>query len=144
VPHNIEAEEAVLGALLIDPEALFRVSPFLQGEDFYVQKNGWIYDAVTALHERRDPVDFVTLCDELEARGQLKDVGAAAYITQLINSVPSAIHVVAYGRIVEQAAIRRRLLGAAGDIAKLAYQDEEDIEQTIEAAEQASLECCCF
>ncbi|TEU19293.1 MAG: replicative DNA helicase, partial [Anaerolineales bacterium] len=78
-----------------------------------------------------------TLCDELEARGQLKDVGAAAYITQLINSVPSAIHVVAYGRIVEQAAIRRRLLGAAGDIAKLAYQDEEDIEQTIEAAEQA-------
>ncbi|MCK4314478.1 MAG: replicative DNA helicase, partial [Anaerolineae bacterium] len=137
IPHNIEAEEAVLGSLLIDPEALFRVSPFLKGEDFYIQKNVWIYEAIFTLHERREPLDFVTLCDELERREQLAEIGGAAYITRLINAVPSAIHVEAYGHIVEQAAIRRRLISAASQIAQLAYQEAEDIDQTIDQAEQA-------
>ena len=136
IPHNVEAEEAVLGSLLIDPEALFRVSPFLGGEDFYIQKNAWIHEAVLALHERREPIDFVTLCDELERRGQLAEIGGAAYITRLINVVPSAIHVEAYGHIVEQAAIRRRLIGAASQIAQLAYREAEDIDQTVDQAEQ--------
>jgi replicative DNA helicase len=137
IPHNVEAEEAVLGSLLIDPEALFRVSPFLKGEDFYIQKNAWIYEAILALHERREPVDFVTLCDELERREQLEEVGGAAYITQLINAVPSAIHVESYGHIVEQAAVRRRLISAASQIAQLAYQEAEEIDQTVDRAEQA-------
>ncbi len=137
IPHNVEAEEAVLGSLLIDPEALFRVSPFLKGEDFYIQKNVWIYEAIFTLHERREPLDFVTLCDELERREQLVEIGGAAYITRLINAVPSAIHVEAYGHIVEQAAIRRRLISAASQIAQLSYQEAEDIDQTIDRAEQA-------
>ncbi len=137
VPHNVEAEEAVLGSLLIDPEALFRVSPFLKGEDFYIQKNAWIYETILTLHERREPIDFVTLCDELERRGQLEELGGAAYVTYLINAVPSAIHVEAYGHIVEQAAIRRRLLSTASQIAQLAYQEAEDIDQTVDQAEQA-------
>jgi len=137
IPHNVEAEEAVLGSLLIDPEALFHVSPFLKGEDFYIQKNAWIYEAILALHERREPVDFVTLCDELERREQLEEVGGAAYITQLINAVPSAIHVESYGHIVEQAAVRRRLISAASQIAQLAYQEAEEIDQTVDRAEQA-------
>jgi replicative DNA helicase len=137
IPHNVEAEEAVLGSLLIDPEALFRVSPFLKGEDFYIQNNAWVYEAILALHERREPIDFVTLCDELERRGQLEEVGGAAYITRLINAVPSAIHVEAYGHIVEQAAIRRRLISAASQIAQLAYQEAEDVDQTVDQAEQA-------
>lgn len=136
VPHNVEAEEAVLGSLLIDPEALFRVSSFLKGEDFYIQNNAWVYEAILALHERREPIDFVTLCDELERRGQLEEVGGAAYITRLINAVPSAIHVEAYGHIVEQAAIRRRLISAAGQIAQLAYQEAEDVDETVDRAEQ--------
>lgn len=137
IPHSVEAEEAVLGALLIDPEALFRVTPFLKGDDFYIQKNSWIYEAVLALHERREPVDFVTLCDELERQEQLEDVGGTAYITRLINAVPSAIHVESYGRIVEQAAIRRRLISAASQIAQLAYQEAEEIDLTVDQAEQA-------
>ncbi len=137
VPHNVEAEEAVLGSLLIDPEALFRVSPFLEGEDFYIQKNAWVYEAILAIHERREPIDFVTLCDELERRGQLEEVGGAAYITHLINAVPSAIHVEAYGHIVEQSALRRRLLNAASQIAQLAYHEAEEIDQTVDQAEQA-------
>jgi replicative DNA helicase len=137
VPNNIEAEESVLGSLLIDPEALFRVASFLKPEDFYLRKNGWIYEAILTLHERRLPIDFVTLCTELEAREQLEEVGGAAYITQLVNTVPSAINVEAYGRLVEHTAVRRRLIGAAGDIVQLAYREEQVIEEVIDRAEQA-------
>mgnify|MGYP000346294447 CR=1 FL=1 len=137
VPQNVEAEEAVLGSLLIDPEALFRVAPFLKANDFYIQKNAWIYEAILALHERREPIDFLTICDELDRREQLAEVGGAAYITQLINAVPSAIHVESYGHIVEQAAIRRRLINAASQIAQLAYQEAEEIDLTVDQAEQA-------
>lgn len=137
VPHNVEAEEAVLGSLLIDPEALFRVSPFLTSDDFYLQKNGWLYQAILALQERREPIDFVTLCDELERQDRLEEIGGAAYVTHLINAVPSAIHVEAYGHIVEQDAIRRRLINAASRIAQIAYQEGEDIDQAVDRAEQA-------
>jgi replicative DNA helicase len=137
IPQNIEAEEAVLGSLLIDPEALFRLAPFLKEDDFYIQKNAWIYEAILALHERREPIDFVTLCDELERKEQLEEIGGAAYITRLINAVPSAIHAEAYGHIVEHAAIRRRLIHAATEIAQLAYQEDEDVDQTVDRAEQA-------
>ena len=71
LPQNIEAEEAVLGSLLIDPDAIIRVATFLRPEDFYVQRNGWIYAAIRDLHERREPADLVTLTDELERREQL-------------------------------------------------------------------------
>ncbi len=137
VPQNVEAEEAVLGSLLIDPEALYRVTPFLKSDDFYIQKNAWIYEAILDLHERREPVDFVTLCDELERQERLEEVGGTAYITSLINAVPSAIHVEAYGHIVEQAAIRRRLINAASQIAQLAYQESDDVDETVDQAEQA-------
>jgi replicative DNA helicase len=137
VPHNIEAEEAVLGSLLIDPEALFRVTPFLKSDDFYLQKNSWIFEAILSLHERREPIDFVTLCDDLERQERLEQIGGAAHVTHLINAVPSAIHVEAYGHIVEQAAIRRRLISAASRIAQLAYQEHEDVDQTVDRAEQA-------
>jgi len=137
VPHNTEAEEAVLGSLLIDPEALFQVSPFLKPDDFYIQKNDWIYATILNLHERREPIDFVTLCDDLERQGRLEEIGGAAYVTQLINAVPSAIHVEAYGHIVEQAAIRRRLINAASRIAQLAYQEDQDVDLTVDRAEQA-------
>jgi len=135
-PHNIEAEEAVLGSLLIDPDAIFKVASFLSPEDFYREKNGWIYEAIRDLHNRREPADFVTLCDELERRGQLEEVGGAAYITSLINAVPTAIHVEYYARIVERTAILRRLIGAAGQIAAIAYEGAEDVDEVVDRAEQ--------
>jgi len=136
VPHNVEAEEAVLGSLLIDPDALYRVSVFLKPEDFYIQKNSWIYDGMLTLFERRQPVDLVTVSDELERRGQLLDAGGASYITSLINAVPSAIHAEAYGRITEQAALRRRLISAASDIAQLAYRETDEVDEVVDEAEQ--------
>jgi len=136
VPHNIEAEEAVLGSLLIDPDAIFKVASFLRPEDFYREKNGWIYEAILDLHERREPADFITVCEELERRGRLSEVGGAAYLTSLINAVPTAVHVEHYARIVERTAILRRLIAAAGQIAALGYEGGEDIDEVIDRAEQ--------
>jgi replicative DNA helicase len=136
-PHSIEAEEAVLGSVLIDPEAIYRVSSFLKADDFYIVKNQWVWSACLALHERREPIDFVTITRELTARNQLDELGGPAYVSHLINTVPTAIHAEGYGRIVERTALRRRLLSAASDIAQLAYDEADDIDQTIDLAEQA-------
>jgi replicative DNA helicase len=135
-PQNIEAEEAVLGAILIDPDAIIRIAAFLRAEDFYREKHTWIYDAVLALHERREAVDFLTVCDELERQGQLAEVGGAGFITTLINAVPTSIHAEHYARIVERTATRRRLIDAAGQIAALAYQEAEDVDEVVDRAEQ--------
>jgi replicative DNA helicase len=136
MPHNVEAEEAVLGALLIDPDAIFRVASFLRPEDFFIERNGWVYDAILSLHDRREAVDFVTLCDELERHKRLEEVGGAAYITRLINVVPTSIHVEHYGHIVERAAVRRRLIRAATEIASLGYQEAQDVDLVVDRAEQ--------
>jgi replicative DNA helicase len=135
LPQNIEAEEAVLGSLLIDPDAIIRVATFLQPEDFYVQRHGWVYESIRDLHERREPADLVTLTDELERRGQLADIGGSAFLTGLINATPTSIHVEFYARIVERTAILRRLIDAAGQIAKLAYQDIDDVDEVVDRAE---------
>ncbi len=135
-PHNVEAEEAVLGALLIDPDAVIQISTFLKPTDFYVQRHGWVFEAVLDLHERRQPADLVTLSDELARREQLEDIGGPAYLTSLINATPTSIHVEFYARIVERTAVLRRLIGAASEIAQLAYQDTEDVSEVIDRAEE--------
>ena len=138
-PHSVEAEEAVLGSILIDPEALFRVSEFLRSEDFYIIKNQWVWEACRTLHERREPIDFITLTRELATRNQIDELGGPAYISQLINTVPTAIHAEGYGRIVERAAKRRRLLHAASEIAQLAYDESSDDDLVNDRAEQLIL-----
>lgn len=136
IPANPEAEEAVLGSLLIDPDAIIKVASFLAPDDFYREKNSWVYRAILDLHERREPADFVTLVDELDRRDQLSQVGGAAYITSLISSVPTAIHVEHYAHIVERTATLRRLIGVAGQIAALAYEEAEDVNEVVDRAEQ--------
>ena len=136
IPANPEAEEAVLGALLIDPDAIIKVASFLRADDFYRERNGWIYQAILDLHERRDPADYVTVVEELERRDQIQSAGGAAYITSLINNVPSAVYVEHYAHIVERAATLRRLIGAASEIAALAYEEADDVEEIVNRAEQ--------
>ncbi len=136
VPANIEAEEAVLGSILIDPDAIIKIAPTLHADDFYLEKHRWIYQAALDLHERRLPVDFVTLCDEMERRNQLQEAGGPAYITELVNAVPTAIHVEHYAGIVERTAILRRLISAAGQIAQLAYGDSGEIDEIVDRAEE--------
>ena len=135
-PQNVDAEEAILGALLIDPDAIIRVATFLNPEDFYREKHGWIYDTALTLHDRREPIDLLTVCDELERRDQLDEVGGPAFITALVNAVPTSIHAEHYARIVERTGTRRRLIEAAGQIAALAYQEADDVDEVVDRAEQ--------
>jgi replicative DNA helicase len=137
VPHNREAEEAVIGSVMINPEAYYDVAQFLQADDFYIVRNRWIWEAYTRLHERRAPIDFLTVQEELERSGVLADVGGPAYLTALVNQVPSSLHADTYGHMVEQSALRRRMLTAANEIARLAYNQEQTIDTVIDEAEKA-------
>lgn len=136
-PTNIEAEEAVLGSVLINPDALFDVANFLKPEDFSLVKNQWVWEAILAIHERNDPIDFLTITTELEDQGHLQEIGGPVYVSRLMDVVPSAIHAEAYGRMVEQTALRRRLVGAASQVAQLAYDKTENIQVVLDKAEQA-------
>jgi replicative DNA helicase len=134
-PHNVEAEEALLGSLLLDPgDAVPRVAGWLGPGDFYIQKNAWVYEAILDLYRRKDAIDYVTIADVLEAERRLDGVGGAAYITQLINAVPSAVNVESYARLVRDDAVRRQMLKVATDIAKRAYAEEGDVELAIQSA----------
>lgn len=140
VPCNVEAEEALLGSLLVDPEALLRVMPIVQPEDFYIRKNGWVYEAILTLHSRREPVDILTLRSELEAKGRLEEIGGQAYIAQLIESVPTALHAEAYARRVREAAVRRRILRFASAAVRLAYDTDTSLEEALDRIEAESLQ----
>jgi replicative DNA helicase len=135
-PANIEAEEAVLGAILIDGASVIRVAAQLAPDDLYRPAHARIYAAMLELYARRDALDVVTVASELERAGQLEEAGGAAYLTQLIERTPVATHVEYYAGLVERTAIQRRLISAAGQIAQVAYADEaETIEETVDRAE---------
>jgi hypothetical protein len=121
LPHNTEAEEAILGSILVDQGAIHRVSPLLKPEDFYSEHGGWIYKAMLDLSLNSTPPDWLAVHDLLERRGQLKEVGGPAYLTRLINSTPTSIHAEYYASIVARYAIRRQVIGVAGEIAQQAF-----------------------
>jgi replicative DNA helicase len=137
IPHNREAEEAVVGAVLINPEAYLDLAQFLQPDDFYIVRHRWIWEAFARLHEKRVPLDFLTISEELESAGQLAEIGGPAYLTALLNQVPTSLHAEAYGHMVEASAIRRRLLTSANQIATLAYNEQESVENILEGAEKS-------
>ena len=135
-PQSIEAEQSVLGALLIDRDAVVEVAEVLRAEDFYRNHHGTIYAAILQLYERREPVDIVTVSEVLERENTLEQVGGSAYLTSLINLTPTAVNSVYYARIVERKAVLRNLIGAAGKIAAIGYEESADISESIDRAEQ--------
>lgn len=137
VPYVRDAEEAVLGAVLINPEAFYDVAQFLSTEDFFLHRNRWIWEAFEALTEQRLPIDVLTVSEELERNSRLDEAGGAAYLAGLIGNVPTSLHAEAYGHLIEETATRRRLLEAANSIARLAYQTEIQIEDVVNDAEKA-------
>jgi replicative DNA helicase len=136
-PHSRQAEEAVLGAVLINAESYFDVAQFLQADDFYIVRNRWVWEAFTRLHERRQPIDYLTVISELEQQSQLAEVGGPAYIMALINQTPTSLHAEAYGRLVEQTSVRRHMLSAANDLAKLAYDQGKTVDTILDEAEKS-------
>ncbi len=136
-PHNMEAEQSVLGSLLIDRDAVIRIASFLKPSDFYSSGNGLIYEAILDLYNRRIPPDFVTIVDELTRRERLQDVGGITYLTELINAVPTAVHIEFYGHIVERTATLRRLIDAGATIVSIGYDDSIEVEDALDRSERA-------
>lgn len=123
-PHNQEAEQAVLGSLLIDPDAIINL-PFLQAGDFFIERNAWVFEGLKELWDNQTPPDLVMLRDYLYQQGHLDEIGGDAYLSELINATPTSIHAEYYARLVERDAIRRRYLDTAAKIARLAYECDD-------------------
>ena len=136
-PHDLDAEESVIGSILIDGEALNRVSSFLRSNDFYTEKNRWCYEACIALFERGEAINQVTLAHELSLQERLEGLGGAPYLGHLVMVVPTSIHVEHYGRIVQRTSIMRQLIRAGGDIAAIGYEGGPDAEVALSQAEEA-------
>lgn len=129
IPHSREAEEATVGAVLINPEIIADLE-FLSPEDFYIHRLNWAWKAIVALYEKRKVIDLLTVCEEMERQGTLSEAGGSAYLTALINQVPSSLNAEAYGRIVEAHSTRRKMIAAANVIATNAYDVEKELEES--------------
>jgi replicative DNA helicase len=135
VPFSVEAEEAVLGAVLINPNSFLTVAAFLTPEDFFLLRHQHIWIALSRLNEAREPIDYLTVQQTLHDMGLLNEIGGSAYIIQLINNTPTSAHAEVYGRIVERLSTRRRLLIVADEIKNLARNEEISVEQVTSDAE---------
>ena len=134
-PHDIEAEEAVIGSLLIDTEAILKVATFLKPEDFFDEMNQLIYQACFSLYQRSEVINQITVAHELMRQNRLEQIGGAGYLSHLISIVPTSLHVEHYAQIVSNMAVMRRLIAAAGQIAAIGYEAGPDIEASLNKAE---------
>ncbi|MBI2983255.1 MAG: replicative DNA helicase, partial [Chloroflexi bacterium] len=135
-PHDRESEQYVLGSVLIDRDAIFKVADVLRVEDFHVARHQRIYAATLALLERRERIDPLTIQMELSRREELDRVGGAAYLRELVELVPVSVEIERYARRVADHSLLRRLALAARDIAADAYDEPTDIALTLDRAEQ--------
>jgi len=134
-PHDIEAEQAVIGSLLIDPDAILEIASSLNPEDFFGETNQLIYKACFSLYQRNEVINQITVAHELMRQDRLEQIGGAAYLSHLISTVPTSLHVQHYGQIVSRTAVMRRLIGAAGQIAAIGYEAGPDIDASLNRAE---------
>src|SRR5436853_1839809 len=135
-PQSLEAEEAVLGGILLDNAALDRVTELVQADDFYREAHRKVFRAMLDLSARNEPADLITLAEVLKARSELADVGGSAYLAELAERVPTAAHVAQYARIVRDKSILRGLIGAATEIAMHGYEGGGDVAELLDHAEQ--------
>ena len=134
-PHDEAAEEAILGSILIDGEAILQVAPFLRPEDFYRERNRWTYDACLALFQRGEAINQVTISHELAGQDKLETAGGPSFLSHLVASVPTSVHAEHYAQIVSRTATMRNLIGAATHIAALGYEQDADLDGTLRQAE---------
>jgi replicative DNA helicase len=134
-PQNAEAEASLLGALLIDSDAIVKIADTLRASDFFDKRHEHIYEAIMQLYEQRSAIDVLTLADRLKNNGYLEGVGGPAYLTELTNFVPTAAHVEQYADIVAQKAMRRRLINASREIVGLGFDESKQLRDLIEEAE---------
>lgn len=135
-PHNIEAEQSVLGSLMLDKDAIIRVADLVKVGDFYKDDHNRIYEAMLALYDEREPIDVLSLANRLEERGLLDRVGGSGYLASLVNSVPTASNIVHYAKLVQKKALLRRLIASATEIVEMGYTEGEDVQAVLDDAEQ--------
>ena len=135
-PQNLEAEQSLIGSILIDQEAMLKIGDIIHAEDFYRDSHRIIFDCVLDLYERHDPIDILTVGNRLEEKGKIQQIGGRAYLVELSNAVPTSAHIVHYAQIVQKKASLRRLIEAATHITKLGYAEESDIDVTLDEAER--------
>jgi replicative DNA helicase len=138
-PHDADAEEAVIGSLLIDGSAIFKVAPLLTPLDnkspFYTEQNAWIYEACLALYERDEAINQITVAQELDRQGRLEACGGAAYLSRLIATCPTSLDIEDYAQIVYRLSVMRRLIDAAGQIQTIGHRADPDVDRSLNDAE---------
>jgi replicative DNA helicase len=134
-PHDIDAEEAVNGSLLIDGRAIHETTIFLQAKDFYSEQNKWIYQACQSLYQRDEAINQITVAQELEREGKLEKCGGTAYLSHLISIVPTSLDIEYYARIVYRLSIMRQLIFAADKISEIGYEADPDVGAALNKAE---------
>ena len=135
-PQNLEAEQSVLGSLLLDRDAIIKIADVITSDDFYDDRHRIIYLSVLALYDERASIDILTVSNKLEEGQSLEKIGGTSYLASLVNSVPSSAHVVHYANIVRRKGTLRRLISSATDIVGLGYQEDIDLESLLDQAEQ--------
>lgn len=139
-PQNTEAEASLLGAILIDSDAIVKVADIVQAADFYDERHARIYEATLQLYEKHSPIDVLTLSDQLRGTGMLEIVGGASYLTELTNFVPTAAHAERYADIIAQKSMRRRLIKASQAITELGFDESQSLQELVENAESRLFE----
>jgi replicative DNA helicase len=135
MPQNTDVEASLLGSLLIDGDAFLKISDQLQAADFFDKKHSMIFAAMESLHDKRRPIDVLTLSEQLKSVSRLDQIGGASYLTELTNVVPTAAHLEQYAEIVAEKAIRRRLIDASQDIVTVSFDENKSLQELIEEAE---------
>jgi len=135
-PQNIEAEQSLLGCLMLDQDAIIKVADLVQPKNFYKESHRKIFEAILALYEKREPLDIVSVTNKIEELNALETIGGASYLTTLVNCVPTAAHAAHYAKIIQKKSILRNLIKAAADITEMGYKENEDIDQLMDKAQQ--------
>lgn len=136
LPNNIEAEQSLLGAILVDQDSLIKIADTIRGDDFYKDSHKIIFEAMVALFERHEPIDLLTVGNRLDENNVLKEVGGRTKLVELTNQVTTAAHIGNYAEIIQKKATLRRLIQAAGRIVEFGYNESEDVDVLIDNAEQ--------
>lgn len=136
-PQNTEAEQCLLGCLMLDKDAIIKVIDFIKPEDFYKGTHQDIYQSMTDLYAKSDPIDILSVSAKLKERNKIDDIGGSAYLTSLINTVPTASHVASYAKIVRQKKILRDLISASEEISLSAFDQAEEVDNLLDKAEKA-------
>jgi replicative DNA helicase len=135
-PQSLEAEQSVLGGIMIENDAINRVVEFVEAEDFYRESHRRIFRAMLEISERGEPIDLITLTNTLKGRGDLEEVGGSAYLSLLVDSIPTAAHSATYAKIIREKAILRRLIQGATEIVARGYEANDDVEQFLDHSEK--------